>query len=170
LSPLTLTARDTAVLLGWLHRDGQGNSERVLALYRAGRFPSPIDPDLHPRCWVWSRHVIEQYAAGDHLPNDNEIQWEDPPPEAIHGSGWKAFFIAELRAHPGKWAKVPGGPRSGKEYSLLRARGLEVLTKRVEGNRYIAWARWPEIERWGAQEFPDAIEDDIVNSDDSDDE
>lgn len=64
---LTLTARATAEELGWLRRDGTGNADRVRALYRAGRFPPPIDPDLSPRLWVWSRRVIESYVAGDWL-------------------------------------------------------------------------------------------------------
>lgn len=69
---LTLSAREAAEELGWLSRDGNGLSERIYALYRAGRFPPPIDPELPPRSWRWSRRVVEQYAAGEYeLPRAN---------------------------------------------------------------------------------------------------
>lgn len=65
---LTLDARGAAAELGWLRHDGTGNAERVRALYRAGRFPAPIDPELSPRLWAWSRRVVESYAEGEFTP------------------------------------------------------------------------------------------------------
>jgi hypothetical protein len=62
---LTLSTRETAVVLGWLRHDGSGNADRVRALYRDGRFPPPIDPELSPRLWAWSRRVVEAYAEGE---------------------------------------------------------------------------------------------------------
>jgi len=70
---LTLSGRETAELLGWRGRvSGVGTAEYVYALYRAGRFPPPIDPELPSRSWRWSRRVVEQYAAGEYdLPRAN---------------------------------------------------------------------------------------------------
>lgn len=50
-SPHILSARGVAEYLGWLWANGHGNAERVRILYRAGRFPAPIDPELSPRIW-----------------------------------------------------------------------------------------------------------------------
>jgi hypothetical protein len=62
---LTLTARGVAAELGWLRRDGSGNADRIRALYRAGRFPPPIDPDLPTVSWMWSRRMVERYVEGE---------------------------------------------------------------------------------------------------------
>ncbi len=62
MSPLTLTADQAAELAGYLHHDGTGNGAVVRALYRAGRFPAPIDPDLKVRSWRWSRRDVERYV------------------------------------------------------------------------------------------------------------
>lgn len=44
----------------------------------------------------------------------SEVVWEDPPPVAPRRLGQRntkqrrtAAFVAELRAHPGKWARYP---------------------------------------------------------------
>lgn len=66
--PLTLTAAATAEELGFLRRDGSGNADLLRALYRQGRFPAPIDPQLDTRLWRWSRRVVERYVEGDWLP------------------------------------------------------------------------------------------------------
>jgi predicted DNA-binding transcriptional regulator AlpA len=52
---LVLTAAQVAHLTGY-------TATRVRALTRIGRFPQPIDPDLHPRSWRWSRRLIERWA------------------------------------------------------------------------------------------------------------
>jgi hypothetical protein len=58
--PLTLTAAEVADLLGSAY-----TGDKVRRLYRAGRFPAPIDPTLHSRSWSWSRRVVELYAEGE---------------------------------------------------------------------------------------------------------
>lgn len=37
---------------------------RIRAMYRAGNFPAPIDPDLPVSAWRWSPRVIDVYVNG----------------------------------------------------------------------------------------------------------
>jgi hypothetical protein len=54
---LTLTAAEAARLLGGIY-----TPEKIRKLYRAGKFPAPIDPTLTAYSWAWSRRVIERYV------------------------------------------------------------------------------------------------------------
>jgi hypothetical protein len=45
--------------------------ETIRALARDGRFPSPIDPELHPRLWRWSQRSIEIYEDGRWVVQDS---------------------------------------------------------------------------------------------------
>lgn len=50
----------------------------------------------------------------------SEVVWEDPPPAASGSQpGFHAFF-AELREHPGKWARWPGKSQSHAVVTQLR--------------------------------------------------
>jgi predicted DNA-binding transcriptional regulator AlpA len=55
VSPLVLTAEEAGALVGYEARS-------IRALYRQGRFPSPIDPTLGARRWRWSRRAVEVYV------------------------------------------------------------------------------------------------------------
>lgn len=61
MEPLTLDANGVAALLGYTHRNGHPNGDTIRHLYRAGRFPPPIDSTLGVRRWRWSRRDVEQY-------------------------------------------------------------------------------------------------------------
>ena len=52
-----LTAAEVGELCGYTKR-------QVLALYRAGKFPAPIDPTLTTYMWRWSSVVMDDYRAG----------------------------------------------------------------------------------------------------------
>jgi hypothetical protein len=54
---LTLKAAEAAELLGTAY-----TGEKIRNLYRAGRFPAPVDPTRPPHSWAWSRRVIERYV------------------------------------------------------------------------------------------------------------
>jgi predicted DNA-binding transcriptional regulator AlpA len=62
--PLTLTADEIREV-----RDSDGRAVRLIdfspsyirSLYRRGEFPPPINPQMNPRMWRWSRTRIERY-------------------------------------------------------------------------------------------------------------
>lgn len=63
-----MTALDAVAVasrLGYIRRNGLPNPDAVRRLYRDGRFPPPIDPDLHPRMWRWSPNTIDRYLKGE---------------------------------------------------------------------------------------------------------
>lgn len=62
--PLTLDADGVATLLGYHSGDGKPNGRRIRELYRSGRLPAPIDPELVAREWRWSRRTIVAYVDG----------------------------------------------------------------------------------------------------------
>lgn len=53
--PVALTATQVGELLGY-------TAQTIRRLTHQGRFPPPIDPDLHPKQWRWSHVVIRRYA------------------------------------------------------------------------------------------------------------
>lgn len=60
---LTVDSAGVAHILGYFHRDGRPNGEKVRRLYRAGRdFPPPIDPKLSARDWRWSTLEVTRYV------------------------------------------------------------------------------------------------------------
>jgi hypothetical protein len=78
--------------------------------------------------------------------------WEDPPASQRGRRGWVPAFVAELRKHPGKWARVisPDGREThgaGTRGNIKRA-GCEVTGSQVgvEDGGWRLWARWPEVE------------------------
>ena len=52
-----LTAADVGKLLRY-------PAPRIRAMYRAGTFPAPIDPDLTPTQWRWSPRIVADYIDG----------------------------------------------------------------------------------------------------------
>lgn len=57
VEPITLTSGQVGELLGY-------SPDTVRRLVRDGRLPAPIDPELGPKLWRWSRSQIEAYVEG----------------------------------------------------------------------------------------------------------
>lgn len=76
----------------------------------------------------------------------DSINWEDPP---VSNNGMYARAreidktVAELKQHPGKWAKVATGAPSNSGSASWRKRGCEVTTTRTPDGVDI-YTRWPE--------------------------
>jgi hypothetical protein len=70
--PLVLDTSAVAVALGYVRQRGahKGEPDRNLVrrLAREGKIPAPIDDELSPTRWRWSRAQIEAYAAGEWKP------------------------------------------------------------------------------------------------------
>lgn len=43
-------------------------ARRIRDLYRAGKFPPPIDATLHPISWRWSPTAVDAYLRGEWHP------------------------------------------------------------------------------------------------------
>lgn len=72
--------------------------------------------------------------------------WEDPPKLTSKEAATQrnAAVLAQLKAHPGRWAKVAVGVHSGHASTWSRF-GCEV--RRVgSGDRTTIYARWPKVE------------------------
>jgi hypothetical protein len=65
-TPLTLDAAGVCNLLGWHakhgKRAGAPRTDLVRALYRDGRFPPPITPELPAQSWRWSTAKVLEYV------------------------------------------------------------------------------------------------------------
>jgi hypothetical protein len=76
-----------------------------------------------------------------------EILWEDPPPisskQLAHERNIEIF--AQLKANPGKWAKVAEDTSIGSANTWLRW-GCEVRRQRTTPGKCNIWVRWVEIE------------------------
>jgi hypothetical protein len=77
-----------------------------------------------------------------------DIVWEDPPDTAGRGGGEAIrAFVAELKAHPGKWALWKtydsDGSAAGSQQYLKRYYGCEARRRTIDGEHRV-YARWPE--------------------------
>lgn len=73
--------------------------------------------------------------------------WKEPPAPAARGrkGGTKyAELVAELKAHPGKWALVAEGLVNRGPADYIRKQGLEVTTRIRQDGKYDVYARGPE--------------------------
>lgn len=46
-------------------------ARRIRDLYRAGKFPPPIDPTLNPVSWRWSPAAVAAYVDGQWAPAED---------------------------------------------------------------------------------------------------
>ena len=71
------------------------------------------------------------------------IRWEDPPRA---NTSWVAV-IAELREHPGRWARVFEPSQNLRRAQNARTscvkHGAEAVVRKVNGEGHGVWARWP---------------------------
>jgi hypothetical protein len=59
-----LTAAQVAERCGYLDDKGAPKGRTIRQLFRDGRFPAPIDPELPVRLWRWSSIAVGAYLAG----------------------------------------------------------------------------------------------------------
>lgn len=79
------------------------------------------------------------------------LEWQDPPASSRGRLGSRILdeHVAQLQAHPGRWALVRRGVAPGTA-DAYKARGCEVTSRTVqtpgegEKRRVDLWARWPE--------------------------
>ena len=70
------------------------------------------------------------------------IEWADPP--YVGGWAWSAEFIDEIKANPGKWAKVPRTYTQSSMATILKNRypGKEWTGRKRPDGRYDIYGRW----------------------------
>lgn len=87
----------------------------------------------------------EEYAKRLRAAHESIIEWSDPPPKMWNRWG---RCVEELKQHPGEWARVARRASEEKARSIawksLAPRGAEVTTRKIDGEGWSVWARWPE--------------------------
>lgn len=74
------------------------------------------------------------------------IIWEEPPARVSgrQASRERRETIAQLRQHPGQWAKVLEGAASHSAAAPWRKDGCEARAHRRDDEKIDVYARWPE--------------------------
>jgi hypothetical protein len=83
---------------------------------------------------------------------DNDIVFEDPPPNGAGAEGVWSDLLAPLRERPGEWARVRGpltissaGSTAGNlkngKYAGCPKGDYEAVSRQVDGKAYV-WARY----------------------------
>jgi hypothetical protein len=80
----------------------------------------------------------------DAVTSNGRLIWEDPPPRIRGGSTEPPDWLAELKAHPGKWAIVIARAKSNSTAASLRKRwGIEVTARGNKADGWKIYARVP---------------------------
>lgn len=79
---------------------------------------------------------------------NDSIEWSDPPARgggSLNARGRIDAIVAELKLHPGRWAKVRTNVVYRKQMGdAFQIRGCEVITRKsTEGDGKDHYARWP---------------------------
>ncbi len=72
------------------------------------------------------------------------VKWEDPPTSVR--DRWKVV-VDELKAHPGRWARVfepAPTPQATEALKAMKRHGCEAVMRKMETVGTGVWARWPE--------------------------
>lgn len=72
----------------------------------------------------------------------SDLIWEDPPASIRAGRGASEAVtarIADLKAHPGRWARWPTKTNPAQ---MKKTHGVEAVTRKIDG-KPVTFVRWP---------------------------